>query len=201
MMRSLSDIVKVASSSPCRLRREDRGEEVVASSLEGGVVSRFSSSASFNKDKGHKCLRPLVKNATKKPNRHLIVRGPLHLNPGQFCICFLCFLKPIRLEFEKVYYPFLLISKKRYAGLYWTKPDTFDKMDTKGKDLNCSTKFYINRDAATAPNVGDRVPYVIIKAAKGAKAYEKSEDPIYVLENNIPIDPQYYLENQISKVD
>jgi DNA polymerase delta subunit 1 len=25
------------------------------------------------------------------------------------------------------------------------------------------------RDAATAPNVGDRVPYVIIKAAKGAK--------------------------------
>jgi hypothetical protein len=25
------------------------------------------------------------------------------------------------------------------------------------------------RDAATAPSVGDRVPYVIIKAAKGAK--------------------------------
>lgn len=74
--------------------------------------------------------------------------------------------------------------------------------------------------------MGDRVPYVIIKAAKGAKvsffcvrapdaisrfsprcsihsavqAYEKSEDPIYVLENNIPIDPQYYLENQLSKV-
>lgn len=25
------------------------------------------------------------------------------------------------------------------------------------------------RDAATAPNMGDRVPYVIVKAAKGAK--------------------------------
>ncbi|URD93395.1 DNA polymerase [Musa troglodytarum] len=178
------------------------------------------------------------------------------------------FIKPIRLEFEKVYYPYLLISKKRYAGLYWTKPDTFDKMDTKGietvrrdncllvKNLvnECLHKILIDqdvpgavqyvkntisdllmnrvdlsllvitkgltktgdgyavkaahvelaermrkRDAATAPNVGDRVPYVIIKAAKGAKAYEKSEDPIYVLENNIPIDPQYYLENQISK--
>ena len=88
--------------------------------------------------------------------------------------------------------------------------------------------FAYQRDAATAPNVGDRVPYVIVKAAKGAKvicflvswfgncvawfstnlsclfdnkqAYERSEDPIYVLENNIPIDPQYYLENQISKV-
>ena len=29
------------------------------------------------------------------------------------------------------------------------------------------------RDPATAPTIGDRVPYVIIKAAKGAKAYEK----------------------------
>jgi DNA polymerase delta subunit 1 len=35
--------------------------------------------------------------------------------------------------------------------------------------------------------------------ALGAAAYEKSEDPIYVLENNIPIDTKYYLENQLSK--
>lgn len=31
------------------------------------------------------------------------------------------------------------------------------------------------RDAGSAPNLGDRVPYVIIKAAKGAAAYMKSE--------------------------
>ncbi|CAH8355060.1 unnamed protein product [Eruca vesicaria subsp. sativa] len=178
------------------------------------------------------------------------------------------FTKPIKLEFEKVYFPYLLINKKRYAGLIWTNPQKFDKMDTKGietvrrdncllvknlvteslhkilidRDVPGAAEYVKNtiadllmnridlsllvitkgltktgddyevksahgelaermrkRDAATAPNVGDRVPYVIIKAAKGAKAYERSEDPIYVLQNNIPIDPNYYLENQISK--
>lgn len=64
------------------------------------------------------------------------------------------------------------------------------------------------RDPATAPAVGDRVPFVIwylapmmmalfffadlcfvcSKAAKDAKAYERAEDPLYVLENNIPLD-------------
>mmetsp|Transcript_23775 Transcript_23775/g.44146 ORF Transcript_23775/g.44146 Transcript_23775/m.44146 type:complete len:286 (+) Transcript_23775:3-860(+) len=54
------------------------------------------------------------------------------------------------------------------------------------------------RDPGTAPNVGDRVAYVIIQAGKNAPAYEKSEDPVYVLENNLPIDTEYYLTNQLS---
>ena len=45
------------------------------------------------------------------------------------------FTKPIKLEFEKVYFPYLLINKKRYAGLYWTKPEKYDKMDSKGIEV------------------------------------------------------------------
>jgi DNA polymerase delta subunit 1 len=55
------------------------------------------------------------------------------------------------------------------------------------------------RDAGSAPALGDRVAYVIIKAGNNTPAYDRSEDPLYVLDNNIPIDTKYYLENQLSK--
>ena len=42
------------------------------------------------------------------------------------------FEKPIKLEFEKIYHPYLLMNKKRYAGMYWTNPIKPDKMDAKG---------------------------------------------------------------------
>ncbi|KAJ5122357.1 uncharacterized protein N7443_002460 [Penicillium atrosanguineum] len=175
------------------------------------------------------------------------------------------FIKPIKLEFEKVYFPYLLINKKRYAGLYWTNTTKHDKMDTKGIETvrrdNCllvqnvietvlnkilierdvdgaqdyvkstisdllqnkvdmsklvitkalSQKEYAGkqahvelakrmtkRDAGSAPALGDRVAYVMIKGAANSKGYERAEDPIYVLENNIPIDTKYYLDNQLA---
>ncbi|KAJ1664729.1 DNA-directed DNA polymerase delta, partial [Coemansia sp. RSA 25] len=169
------------------------------------------------------------------------------------------FVNPIKLEFEKVYFPYLLINKKRYAGLYWTKTEKYDKLDTKGLETvrrdNCplvplvldtclkmllidqnvtgaveyaksviadllQNKIDLSmlvitkqlsktdysgkqahvelaermrkRDAGSAPQLGDRVPYVIIKGTKNAKAYEKAEDPIFVLDNNLPIDTGHY---------
>ncbi|OQR75031.1 DNA polymerase delta catalytic subunit-like [Tropilaelaps mercedesae] len=132
------------------------------------------------------------------------------------------FVKPIKLEFEKVYYPYLLINKKRdpesavnfakqtisdllcnridISQLVITKELTKTEDEYAGKQAHVElANRMMKRDAGSAPKLGDRVPYVIISAAKGTAAYLKSEDPIYVLENNVPIDTQYYLDNQISK--
>jgi DNA polymerase delta subunit 1 len=192
--------------------------------------------------------------------------------------CSAIFPNPIQLEFEKVYFPYLLMNKKRYAGLMWTRPEKYDKMDTKGletvrrdncalvreviqtsldkilieqdvqgavdyvksqisdllqnkmdisrlvitKSLNKGADYALGlggknedykvkqahvelaarmkkRDAGSAPQMGDRVPYVIITGAKGAPTFAKAEDPIYVLENNLAIDCKWYLTNQLSK--
>jgi DNA polymerase delta subunit 1 len=174
------------------------------------------------------------------------------------------FIKPVKLEFEKVYFPFLLMNKKRYAGMYWTNPENYDKQDAKGietvrrdncqlaSDLvgSCLTRILIDRsiekavayvqnvisdllqnkvdlsllvvtkqlakeeynmrmphvelankmrkrDPSTAPVLGDRVPYVITRGAKGLTACEKAEDPLYVLDHDMSIDPDYYIDHQL----
>ena len=201
---------------------------------------------------------------------------PIAIEAAEMCSSI--FPKPIDLEFEKVYFPLLLMNKKRYAGLMWTQMDKYDKMDTKGletvrrdncalvreviqtsldkiligqdvpgaisyvkseisdllqnkmdisrlvitKSLNKGAEYALGlggkkedykmkqahvelaarmkkRDPGSAPQMGDRVPYVIITGAKGAANFEKAEDPIYVLDNNIPIDCKWYLSNQLSK--
>lgn len=174
------------------------------------------------------------------------------------------FIKPISLEFEKIYCPYLLMNKKRYAGLIYTNKDTPDKIDTKGietvrrdncelvKDVveRCLYKILYNKDITGAVNdvkrvvqdlymgnvdlsklvitktytkstytskqahtelmeklkkrgiqvgIGERIPYVIIKGDKKSPAYEKSEDPVYVLENSLEIDIKYYIDQQLKK--
>lgn len=60
------------------------------------------------------------------------------------------FKSPIELEFEKVYWPYLLFSKKRYAGLMYTHPDKPDYIDAKGIQLvrrdNCPFVKKVSQD-------------------------------------------------------
>lgn len=178
------------------------------------------------------------------------------------------FPNPIKLEFEKVYFPYLLMNKKRYAGLYWTNTEKFDKLDSKGLETvrrdncllvrrmvsTCLHKILIDRDVqdalnytkgiisdllqnktdlsmlvitkglnktgegddykvkqghielskrmrqrdpGSAPVLGERIAYVVVDKGKNIPMYQKSEDPVYALENNIPLDCDYYLNNQL----
>jgi DNA polymerase delta subunit 1 len=57
------------------------------------------------------------------------------------------------------------------------------------------------RKPGSAPQSGDRVPYLLTKTEAGhrAKAFEKAEDPKYVSENEIPVDYHYYFLNKFLK--
>ena len=41
--------------------------------------------------------------------------------------------------------------------------------------------------------------HVDLQGPKGAKAFEKAEDPIYALEHNLPIDAQHYLDHHLEQ--
>ena len=206
--------------------------------------------------------------------------------------CSALFKKPNNLELEKVYWPYFLYSKKRYAAKLWTKGKDdkmhMDYIDVKGlqvvrrdntphlrecckelldvvltssnpgppmelakeraiellsgdvpdhklvlsqglsdsykvngasvsitaydnkagrflsEDINQSHVQVFNkmrhRKPGSEPQSGDRVPYLITKTQNPkAKAFEKSEDPKYVEENNIAIDYHYYFLNKFLK--
>jgi len=55
------------------------------------------------------------------------------------------------------------------------------------------------RDSGSAPKVGDRVPFVVVKRGFKAALCEKAEDPAYVLEHGVPVDYDYYDSRQLKK--
>ncbi|KAK1443519.1 DNA polymerase catalytic subunit [Babesia gibsoni] len=50
------------------------------------------------------------------------------------------------------------------------------------------------RDPGKGPAVGDRISYLIVKGTKGQPQFDRAEEPLYVVENNIPIDTQHYMD-------
>jgi DNA polymerase delta subunit 1 len=88
----------------------------------------------------------------------------------------------------------LLMNRLDISLLVITK--ALSKNEYKGKQAHVELNEKIKKrdPTGTSYHIGDRIPYVITKGTKGAAAYERAEDPIFVLKNNSPIDAQYYLE-------
>ena len=93
------------------------------------------------------------------------------------------FKAPIQLEFEKCYYPYLLVSKKRYAGLMFTKPEGPDYIDVKGLSL-------VRRDScALVKDVSERILEKLMYDRDPDGAHEVARGAILrVLSRQEPID-------------
>jgi len=199
----------------------------------------------------------------------LSIEEATRLSEEASSVCSAAFPPPVRLEFEKVYRPFLLMAKKRYAGLAFASPGKAPALETKGietvrrdwcdlvrqgldqtlhrllredgadgsqdaityvrglcddlrqnkidfRSLVISKSLGRNeyaakaphvevaeklrkRDPQSAPRLGDRVSYLVLAGAAKSKVYERAEDPIYALEHELPVDAEYYLENQLKQ--
>jgi DNA polymerase delta subunit 1 len=183
--------------------------------------------------------------------------------------CTKLFKAPNDLELEKVYCPYFLYSKKRYAAKMYEKNKAgaiaFKKIDVKGLQVvrrdSCPyvretlksllgmilesddprpviqfarqasadlvagkipvEKLQMSKQLASEykvpmphvavrdkikarapgsePQQGDRVQFVIVTGPRDAKMFEKAEDPVWVKEQRIPVDYQYYFTNQLKK--
>ena len=104
----------------------------------------------------------------------------------------------------------LQTAKDSIERLYLNKVDLSELIVSKSlsKDIDeynnaqCHTQLAKKmqaRDPTTAPIVGDRIPYVMIGEGTKGGVVDLAEDPIYVLENEIPINVEYYIKNQLQK--
>lgn len=90
---------------------------------------------------------------------------------------------PIELEFEKTYWPYLLFSKKRYAGRMFTKPNAPDYVDVKGLQL-------VRRDSAPiVRDVSNEILDMIMNERSSEKAILAARESILnVLRNKVPLE-------------
>jgi DNA polymerase delta subunit 1 len=197
---------------------------------------------------------------------------------GKYCTSY--YTAPLNLAFECVYYPMLLLKKKKYSALLWTNPKVHDKVQEKGiesvrrdwtlfctelmtelleillfkrdpqqciamvhracadvlqnrvpmhkliisKGFKKSMDDYrkqktlpvhialaerlMQRDPATAPRVGDRISYILVKGLSKVyrnrgwhdiKKGELAEDPIYATRNRLTVDGPAFIAAQLVK--
>ncbi len=104
------------------------------------------------------------------------------------------FSDPIRLAFEKIFHPYLLLTKKNYAGLHyektWEKPD---KINSKGIETVRRDKAFLVRDT-----IKQCLEYVL-REQNIPKAVEYLKKRIYDLKNRRIDFDEYIISKRLAK--
>jgi len=93
------------------------------------------------------------------------------------------FLPPHELEMEKAYFPYLLVTKKRYAGLMYERFDATPKIDIKGLQL-------VRRDS---PKIVKRVSRSMLEILLYKRSFDLAmefvqQEIVNMLNGNVPFD-------------
>ena len=93
------------------------------------------------------------------------------------------FKRPIELEFEKCYWPYLLFSKKRYCGLMYTCPEKPDYIDIKGLQV-------VRRDCAPfVKDISKDILHTLMYEKNVQKAMDQAKDiGQRLLDGEIPLE-------------
>ncbi|KAG6851054.1 hypothetical protein H0H93_002946 [Arthromyces matolae] len=127
---------------------------------------------------------------------------------------------PIKLKFEKVFLPCVLMAKKRYVGFKYENVDDVEAaFDAKGIEtvrrdgIPAQQKMVedssdqgppppgvvvatrrMMEDPASEPQYGDRIPYVIVRGLPGTRLVDRAMDPLEMLyDSRIQLDAVYYI--------
>ena len=106
------------------------------------------------------------------------------------------FPSPIKLEFEKIYSPYMLLSKKRYAGLMYTSnPQCPEKIDVRGLET-------VRRDSCKfVQEIMQACLELILKDRDANKAVQLIRQSVQKLYQGLVSYDKLILTRKLSKVD
>ncbi len=81
--------------------------------------------------------------------------------------------------------------------LILTRRLTKETSSYKNKQPHIQLVEKMRRRGGRVPGIGDRVAFVIVKGNRKSLFVDRAEDPEYAVENNLPIDTDYYIEKQL----
>jgi DNA polymerase delta subunit 1 len=179
--RGMYPDLAIADSVTCR------GRQMIQDTVQ--IVERFMPCSVIYGDTDSVMIRFHDTTVTKEAAFAMGERAAAHVSEQ--------FREDVSLEMEKVYMPFLLIAKKRYAGLMYT-PDRdgvlqLEKMDAKGVEL-------VRRDnCAFAKRVYEQVLRPLLYECDPARAVANLRDNLEELVANAVDLQEFVLTKQLKK--